>query len=184
MYLCKHRKYMCNMYIHSVSHSVVSDSLRSHGLQPARFLCPWNSPGKDTGVGGHFLLQGFCLTQGSNLGLLHCRPVSLLPEPPGRPVYIQITTKFFPAQLRSHYRNSSTPWFFHLICLADNPILDCIELFSSLQCLYSIPFNGLTSQFIIDGHLGQFLFIVFILVSEQLGNECPQIGIWIYFSRY
>ena len=28
--------------------SVVSDSLRLHGLQPARFLCPWNSPGKNT----------------------------------------------------------------------------------------------------------------------------------------
>ena len=30
-------------------------------------------PGKNTGVGSHFLLQGFFLTQGSNLGLLHCR---------------------------------------------------------------------------------------------------------------
>ena len=28
------------------------------GLQPARLLCPWNSPGKNTGVGCHFLLQG------------------------------------------------------------------------------------------------------------------------------
>ena len=42
----------------SVNHSVVSDSLRPHGLQPARLLCPWNSPGKNTGVGCHFLLQG------------------------------------------------------------------------------------------------------------------------------
>ena len=37
--------------------SVVSDSLRPHGLQPARLLCPWDSPGKNTGVGCHFLLQ-------------------------------------------------------------------------------------------------------------------------------
>ena len=35
-------------------------------------LCPWDSPGKDTGVGCHFLLQGIFLTQGSNPGLLHC----------------------------------------------------------------------------------------------------------------
>ena len=34
---------------------------------------PWNSPGKDTGVGSHSLLQGIFPTQGSNLGLLHCR---------------------------------------------------------------------------------------------------------------
>ena len=31
---------------------------RPHGLQPARLLCPWNSPGKSTGVGSHSLLQG------------------------------------------------------------------------------------------------------------------------------
>ena len=37
--------------------SVVSDSLRPHGLQPTRLLRPWNSPGKNTGVGCHFLLQ-------------------------------------------------------------------------------------------------------------------------------
>ena len=29
-----------------------------HGLQPARLLCPWDFPGKNTGVGCHFLLQG------------------------------------------------------------------------------------------------------------------------------
>ena len=29
-----------------------------HGLQSARLLCPWNFPGKNTGVGFHFLLQG------------------------------------------------------------------------------------------------------------------------------
>ena len=37
--------------------SVVSDSVRPHGLQPTRLLCPWDSPGKNTGVGCHFLLQ-------------------------------------------------------------------------------------------------------------------------------
>ena len=34
---------------------------------------PWDSPGKNTGVGCHFLLQGIFPTQGLNLGLLHCR---------------------------------------------------------------------------------------------------------------
>ena len=32
-------------------------TLATHGLQPARLLCPWDSPGKNTGVGCHFLLQ-------------------------------------------------------------------------------------------------------------------------------
>ena len=51
----------------------MSDSLRSHGLEPTSLLCPWNSPGKNTGVGYHFLLQGIFPTQGLNPGLLHCR---------------------------------------------------------------------------------------------------------------
>ena len=52
------------------SHSVVSDSLWPHGLQPTRLLCPLDSPGKNTGVGCHFLLQGIFPTQGSNPHLL------------------------------------------------------------------------------------------------------------------
>ena len=37
------------------------------------YVCPWDSPGKNIGVGCHFLLQGIFLTQGLNLHLLHCR---------------------------------------------------------------------------------------------------------------
>ena len=45
------------------------------GLQPTRFLCLWDFPGKDTGVVFHFLLQGIFPTQGLNLGLLYCRQI-------------------------------------------------------------------------------------------------------------
>ena len=55
--------------------SVISDSFRPHGLQPTRLLCPWNSPGKNTGVGSHSLLQRIFSTQESNPGLLHCRQI-------------------------------------------------------------------------------------------------------------
>ena len=58
-----------------VSHSVMSDSLRPYALKPARLLCPWNFPGKNTGEGSHSLLQGIFPTQGSNLLLLHCRQI-------------------------------------------------------------------------------------------------------------
>ena len=37
--------------------SVVSDSLWLHGLQPSRLFCPQNFPGRNTGVGCHYLLQ-------------------------------------------------------------------------------------------------------------------------------
>ena len=39
------------------SRSVVSDSLRPHGLQPTRLPRPWDFPGKSTGVGCHRLLR-------------------------------------------------------------------------------------------------------------------------------
>ena len=54
----------------SESPSVVSNSLQPHGL-----CSPWNSPGQNTGVGSLSLLQGIFPTQGSNLGLLHCRRI-------------------------------------------------------------------------------------------------------------
>ena len=63
-----------------LSRSVVSDPLRPHGLQPARLLCPWGSPGKDTGVGCHVLLQGIELAL---LRLrLHRQAGSSPPAPP------------------------------------------------------------------------------------------------------
>ena len=58
--------------------SVLSKSLRPCGLQPARLLFPWDSPGKNTGVGCHFLHgEGIFTTQGSNLLLLHWQAGSL-----------------------------------------------------------------------------------------------------------
>ena len=41
------------------AHSIVSDSLQLCELQPARLLCPWNSLGKNTGVGSHSGLPSF-----------------------------------------------------------------------------------------------------------------------------
>ena len=68
------------------SHSVVVHSLRPHGLLPTRLLCPWDSPGMDTGVDCCSLLQGIILTQGSKLHLLHWQVGSLSLGPPGKPL--------------------------------------------------------------------------------------------------
>ena len=48
----------------------VFNSVRPHELQPSRLLCPWDSPGKNTGEGCHFLLQEIFPTQRLNLSLL------------------------------------------------------------------------------------------------------------------
>ena len=49
---------------------VLFGSSRPHGLEPTRLLCPWDSPGQNTGVGCPFFLQGIFPTQGLNLSLL------------------------------------------------------------------------------------------------------------------
>ena len=59
----------------NVNCSVVNDFLLFHRLSPTRLLCPWNSPGNNTRVGCHSLLQGIFLTHGANPGLLHCRQI-------------------------------------------------------------------------------------------------------------
>ena len=122
----------------SVSHSVVSDSLRPHGLQSARLLCPWNSSGKNTGVGCPFLLQGIFPTQGSNLDLLRCRQIlyhlsytdgqqlsiSKSPLPPRKnsgklPPLLTTWQVCFPSSSRraSAYLNKASPLFSSKICL-------------------------------------------------------------------
>ena len=66
------------------------DSLWPHGLEPARLLCPWNSPGRNTVVGCHFLLHGIFPTQVSNsllLCLLHWQADSLPLTPSGKPIH-------------------------------------------------------------------------------------------------
>ena len=59
---------------------------KSHGLQSARFLCPWDSPGKKTGMGCHFLLQGYLADPGIEPGSPALQADSLSSEPPGKPL--------------------------------------------------------------------------------------------------
>ena len=55
--------------------SVVSDTVRPHRWQPTRLPCPWDSPGKNTGVGCHFLLQCMKVKSESEVAQL-CRTLS------------------------------------------------------------------------------------------------------------
>ena len=62
-------------------------TLQPLGLLPARLLCPWDFPGKNTGVGCHFLLQGIVTTQELNLCL---QQVDSLPlSHPSVPKYLR-----------------------------------------------------------------------------------------------
>ena len=68
--------------------SVVSDSLRPHRQPPTRLLCPWDSPGKNTGVGCHFPLQ--CMKVKSESEVTQSCPTLSNPmvcSPPGSSVH-------------------------------------------------------------------------------------------------
>ena len=63
-------------------------TLQPSRLSPARLLCPWDFPGKNTGMGCHAVFQGIFPTQGSKQGLLclqHWQASSLPLLPPGKP---------------------------------------------------------------------------------------------------
>ena len=66
--------------------SVLSDSLSPRGLQPTMLLCPWDSPGKNTRVGFHFLLQGIFQTRDQScVSCDSCIGRYFTTEPPGKP---------------------------------------------------------------------------------------------------
>ena len=68
--------------------SVVSDSVRPHRRQPIRLPLPWDSSGKNTGVGCHFLLQCMKVKSESEVAQL-CLTLSDLMDcsPPGSSVH-------------------------------------------------------------------------------------------------
>ena len=85
----------------------------SHSLWPSgpwltRILCPWDSPGTNTGVGCHVFLQGYFLTQGSNsclLPLLHWQADSL----PLASLVAQ-RLKCLPPMQETRVRSRKIPW--------------------------------------------------------------------------
>ena len=91
--------------------SVLSDSLRPYGLQSARFLCPWDSPCQNTGVGCHALLQGIFATQGLNL----------------RPLSPASTSRFFTTSITREAQDLNEYWEIHLFCEENNPKQELCE---------------------------------------------------------
>ena len=128
----------------------MSNSLQSHGL-----YSPWNSPGQNTGVGSRSLLQGIFPTQGSNLGLLHCRrilysmshqgsprilvwlacPFSRLSSPSGNRTGVScITGRFFTRRATREARRVNASWITFAAAASNSLWPSCcqtlVELFS------------------------------------------------------
>ena len=109
---------------HAQSLQSCPKSLRSHGLQPARLFCPQDFPGKNTGVGCHFLLQGIFPTQGSSLRLPvpfteAFKYIKKKKNPVSRATAFLLTNsslKFFPSLTLITPRLISPPTFFYFTC--------------------------------------------------------------------
>ena len=92
----------------------MSHSLRPYGLQPTKLLCPWDSPGWNTGVGCHVLLRGIFPTQRSNPCLLH-RQASSLPLSQGSPHRSTLTYANF-CNFLDFTRAHILSWVVHVVC--------------------------------------------------------------------
>ena len=82
--------------------------LQSHRLQTARLFCSQDFPGKNTGVGCHYLLQWIFLTQGSNLCLLHWQADSLPLSLQGSPQMVNSLLKRCSSQLTREMQIKTT----------------------------------------------------------------------------
>ena len=105
--------------------SVMSNSVQSQGLQPARLLCPWNFQGKYNAVGCHFLLQVIFLTQGSNphncVSCISSEFFTIVPS--GNPLIIYIHT-------HTHTHTHTYMYMFIYVCVC---IYACIYMYVCVQ---------------------------------------------------
>ena len=99
----------------SESRSAVSDSLQPHGL-----YSPWNSPGQNTGVGCHSLLQGIFPTQESNPGLPHCGQILYQLSHQGSPrIHWYIEAKLCLPERRCNSNSRMKYWLEFTVSIAD-----------------------------------------------------------------
>ena len=91
----KKKKNALRNYVHCAQSLSPVTTLQPHGLQPARLLCPWGSPGKNTGVGCRALLQGIFPIQGLNEPRSpHCRQITYRLSHQGSPGGIIVRNYF------------------------------------------------------------------------------------------
>ena len=119
----------------------MSDPLQPNRPLPSRFLCQWDSPGKETGVGCHALLQGIFPTQGWNSCLRHCRRI-LYCWASGEAQVLGHTWKwsifhFFPFR-------SMRGFFFDIHCLCNCTVHGILQ--DRLLEWVAIPFSSGSSQ--------------------------------------
>ena len=139
--------------------------LRRHGLHPTRLLCPWDFPGKTTGVGFHFLLQESVLIQGSNLCRLHWQVDSLPLSQEGSPSGVVLCPKSFQTVLAC-FIHSFVNYLYNIHCLVAQ---SCATLCTPrLLCPWDSPGKntGVDSHALLQG--------IFPAQMDSLPSEPPR----------
>ena len=128
---------------------------------PARLLCPWNSPGKNIGVGSHSLLQEIFPTQGSNLGLLHYRQILYHLSHQGSWHLALIISHLSPAIPLSEYKIFYIPSYLNMNLSKERSMY--------IDSLSSSPILLEFSTFLISTPGTFFLFFFFLLYLNACG---------------
>ena len=113
---------------HDLNKTMLSHSVVSGSLQPTRLLCPWNFPGKNVGVGCHFLLQRIFLTQGfeqPSPTSVSCTAGELFTQLSHEACKLRcwlfVFSQLFSQSVVSDSLCSYGPWPIRLLCLWDSP---------------------------------------------------------------
>ena len=161
-----------------------------HGLQPSRLLCPWNFPGKNTGMGCHFFLQGIFLTQGLKLCLPHwqadslalCCTVSLAYYS----LYIQVCPHVMDGRTYNRtFHSPSTFWaitVLHLILLIlwnHNKLLSYVQMVSCVLKRFFKEYFLLTLLCLISSTLHS---IVLVHILHLIISLLPPKGVCLTFQ--
>ena len=152
--------------------SVVSDSVRPHRRQPTRLLCPWDSPGKNNGVGCHFLL--YCVKVKSESEVAQSCPILSDPidcSPPGSSVHGTLQAR---ALEWGAIAFSKTFLFYFL------PLFLCIDRWGKLSYLSLLFFGMLHS----NGYSFPILLCFSLLFFSQLFVRPPPTAILLFLHFF